>query len=71
MHDELGTWEAVGNALGVNRGTAFRYAMMGIEPTRKDLREKLGLPELVVRKQAVRRDPETGQFVPLQDNETS
>jgi len=61
MYDELGTWEAVGNALGVNRGIAFRYAKMGLEPTRKDLREKLGLPELITRKQTVMRDAK-GRF---------
>jgi hypothetical protein len=65
MYDELRTWEAVGNALGVNRGIAFRYAKMGIEPTRKDLRERLGLPEIIVHKQPVKRDPETGRFIPL------
>ena len=66
MYDELGTWEAVGNALGVNRGIAFRYAKMGIEPTRKDLREKLELPELITRKQSVMRDA-MGRFAKVSD----
>ena len=61
MYHELRTWEAVGNALDVNRGIAFRYAKMGLEPTRKDLREKLGLPELSTRKQTVMRDAK-GRF---------
>ena len=64
MYHELGTWEAVGNALALNRGIAFRYAKLGIEPTRKDLRERLGLGELVKKQQVIFRDPDTGQFIP-------
>ena len=66
MYHELRTWEAVGNALDVNRGIAFRYAKMGLEPTRKDLREKLGLPELITRKQAIMRDAK-GRFAKVSE----
>jgi hypothetical protein len=45
MHDTLGSWEAIGNALGINKAVAWRYANEpDWEPKREDLREALGLP---------------------------
>jgi len=47
MYDELGTWQAVGEALGVNKAVAYRYATEPTwEPKRPDLRGKLGLPRI-------------------------
>jgi len=64
MYQKLGTWEAVGNALGVNRAVAWRFANEpGWEPRNKSIRERLGLSELVMRRQSVRRDPKTGRFI--------
>ena len=61
LHDELETWQAVGEKLGVNKAVAYRYANEpGWEPRRSDLREALGLPRLELIRQ--RRGPK-GTFV--------
>ena len=47
MYEELGTWRAVGDALGINKATAYRYATEPHwEPKRSDLRKSLGLPRI-------------------------
>ena len=61
LYDELETWQAVGNALGINKAVAYRYANEpGWEPRRADLRKALGLPKLELIRQ--RRGPK-GTFV--------
>jgi len=64
LYDELGTWEAVGNELGVTKAVAWRYVNEpGWEPKNNEIRAKLGLPELITRRQAIERD-EHGRFKP-------
>ena len=46
LHSELGSWKAVGKALGINPAVAFRYATSDYEPKRQDLRDALGLPRI-------------------------
>lgn len=46
-HKELGNWRAVGVAYGINGAMAFRIAERGYEPTRPDIRHRLGLPAMV------------------------
>ncbi len=47
MHKDLGSWEAVGNALSINKAVAWRYANEDKwEPVRDDLRKALGLPKV-------------------------
>ena len=43
MHQYMGSWRKVGEALGVNPGVAWKYAKTDYEPKRNDLREALGL----------------------------
>ena len=63
LYDRLKTWRAVGKRLKVSPAVAYRYAKeLGWEPKRKDIRERLGLDELIVRKQAINRDRVTGRF---------
>ena len=49
MHNDLKNWDAVGNALGVNKAVAWRYANEpNWEPKRSDLRKALGLSRLAI-----------------------
>lgn len=42
----VGGWRAVGRALGISEGLAWRIAVEGYMPKGAGLRRKLGLPEL-------------------------
>lgn len=49
LYEELGTWERVGKQFGVSRTVAWRIAKEGYDPKNKDVRSKMGLPEIVTR----------------------
>jgi hypothetical protein len=44
LHEELGTWDAVGVSLGISGGMAYRVALQGYEPKDPRIRQSLGLP---------------------------
>ena len=49
MYEELqheGGWRAVGEALGVSGGMAYKVAREGYQPRDPEIRAKLGLPAL-------------------------
>ena len=54
LHDELGTWERVGNHYGIPKITLWRIVNDGYEPRGKEPRRKLGLSEIVEHR--IRRD---------------
>lgn len=53
-HDELGTWERVGDHYGLPKITLWRIAIDGYEPKKNKTRRLLGLSEIVEHR--VRRD---------------
>ena len=70
LHDRLKTWRAVGKRLNVSPAVAWRYANeKGWEPKRKAIRERLGLGELILRKQVVKRNQATGRFEPIEQDQ--
>lgn len=46
LYANLKSWEDVGNALGVTKAVAWRYAKTDYEPTDPKLRKALGLPTI-------------------------
>lgn len=48
LYRKLGTWEDVGNELGITGGMAYRIANDEYEPHDAHIRERLGLPVLAL-----------------------
>ena len=47
LHEELGTWEKVGDHYGLPKITLWRIALDGYEPKNNKTRRKLGLSEII------------------------
>ena len=60
LHDELGTWERVGDHYDMPKITLWRIVNDGYEPKGRDVRRLLGLSEIVEHR--IRRDTK-GRFV--------